>query len=478
MSVKNKLREKHNSKNVLMFEWVLAILVGLMVFSLTAYSDMRSLTIWSTNVWDVTLDSNIRHLYEYSAKNLHGVHHYMGSELMSVLPWSIWNLPIWAIQRFCGIDINTSAPMLAWSKLFLVLLTAFMLKYTYLIAMQLTGDKSKSVFAAFLSGSSVYTYISVCYAGQNDILMILPSVIAVYYLIRGNRKAFYIISAVAIAIKPFYLVAYVAVILLMEKNILKAVLKSLFGVVGIVAQKILFFGAPMYSESIMNGPSSNMLEAMFPKNLNTSFGPVSFFAIALVGIYFYCFTRKFNGDNLLFSKYVVYVISVTYMAYIMFSPFSYYRIFIIVPFVYLMIIQNEQIFEYNIIFDSTMSLTLLLKILLRGGSRAFLISVINDSLVGKMLGYNVNGKLAYHPGVAELVNSKFPAVDSLQPLFSGIAIASCLFLILLNHPNKKVDIPVNGTKCPRWLIWLRSIIIVPFLILLLILFIKCEYRIY
>ena len=130
MKLKQAFLNSYRSDRVLVFEWVLAAVTAVFVILTSAYVDMRSLTIWSTNVWDVTLDSNIRHLYEYTAQNVHHIQHAkMGSELFSVLPWSVWNLPIWAVQRFGGVSIATSPFMLMYSKLFTVALSLVIMHY-------------------------------------------------------------------------------------------------------------------------------------------------------------------------------------------------------------------------------------------------------------------------------------------------------------------------------------------------------------
>ncbi len=181
MKIKNKLVTMYNTDKVYLAEWILAVVTGLFVFVTTSTWDSQSLTIWSTNVWDVIADGNFRGFYEYTASNVNGVHHaHMGSEIMSVLPWSIWNLPLWIMQRFFGKPIMSSAIMLAYSKMFLVLCTVIMLVYAKKITYLITGDKSKSVWAMFLTASSTYLYLSVCYSGQNDILMITASVIGVH----------------------------------------------------------------------------------------------------------------------------------------------------------------------------------------------------------------------------------------------------------------------------------------------------------
>ena len=119
MNTTKRLSKYYHSEKIYLWEWILVAAVGLLVFSSAAYVDLKSLTVWSTNVWDVICDSNIFHLYEYSAENIYGLNHeYMGSELMSVLPWSVWNLPIWIAQRFFGVTIVESSLSLAWSKVF------------------------------------------------------------------------------------------------------------------------------------------------------------------------------------------------------------------------------------------------------------------------------------------------------------------------------------------------------------------------
>lgn len=482
MNVKNKLRDYYHADKIYLWEWILVAAVGALVFCSVAYVDLKSLTIWSTNVWDVTVDSNIFHLYEYSAKNVYGLRHqYMGSELMSVLPWSIWNLPIWIAQRFFGIPIVNSALSLAWSKLFLVALSGVMLYYTYKICMRIINDKMKSLWCVFFTASSFFLYLGVFYAGQNDILMITASVIAVYCLLCGKNKAFLIWSAVAIAIKPFFLIAFFAVILLKEKNVFKIIIKSLAAVSGLLLQKIMFMNAPMYSESMNNGPSSDMLADMFPANLKTSFGSISFFAIALIIICFYSYSRCFendggNGDKL-YMKYVIYIVVLVYSSYLMLSPFSYYRLTLLVPFLYIMISVNQRNLCYSMIFECAAAFGLSVRIILRG-SQFCRLSDVNYSLFQSIMGYRIDSKTASYMNLADFINTRLPIIKAVQPLFSSIALISLFILLVLNHPQRKVNVPKQLDDCPRILIWCRTLIIVPFILALLYLFTTAIGRIY
>ena len=486
MKLKEAFLEKYRSDKVLLGEWILTIVTAVFIFVSIAYVDMRSLTVWSTNVWDVTFDSNIRHLYEYTAKNIYGLRHvYLGSELFSVLPWSVWNLPIWAIQRFTGRAIADSAVMLAYSKLFLVALSVVMLRYTKKIAMILTeGDKTKSTWAVFLSASSTFLFLGVLYAGQNDIVMITVSVIAVYYLLKGKQLPFMILSMIAISIKPFFLLPFLAVLLLFKKSILKAIGWTLFSVIGVVAQKLIFNGAPMYKESMLEGPSQKMLQQMFTGNLTTSFGKASMFAIALVLIYLYAYTRDFTDkdvkeQNVTLAKYAVYFVALTNTAYLMFSPFTFYRIAMLVPFLYLVIVQNEKMYFYNGVLETALATGMLLKLGLRQSSSLFRAKAINGALIQRLFGYSVP---PHEEGNYVSLNSYLTFKKSLllyfQPLFSGVAVISALLLLILNHPDQKIKPPLFGEKNCRVLLWARIVIIVPFILATLYLYLIYPERIY
>ena len=468
----------YRSDRVYLAEWIVAAVTGLFIFVSSCTWDLQSLTIWSTNVWDSIAEGRFRELYALTAENVHHVHHaHMGSELMSVLPWSIWNLPIWAMQRFFNKPILDSALMLAYSKLFLVLVSTVMLVYTKKITMLLTGDRTKSVWAAFLTASSVYLYLSVCYSGQNDIFMMTASVIAIYYLLQNRRRAFLLWSVLAIAIKPFFIVPLLAVLLLTEKNFLRIIRDAVIAVSGLLVQKLFFMGAPGYAESMNSGPALEMLEEMFPANINTDFGGVSFFAVALVLIYLYCYTRDFKRDayadsSRLAGRYAVYMIAVTYAAYLMFSPFSFYRLAVLTPFLYIVLVQNSQMRLYNALLDTAMSLALMLRMVLRG-SKMLRVDFINRAVVQRFFGYNVKYNEKSRFADADIfLTDKFKLLETMQPLFAGIAVAAAVLLLAFNHPEKKVSLPVSGDKHVRVLVWARMLIIVPFVALSLYLFAK------
>ena len=468
---------RYKSDKIFLAEWLLAIATGAFVFFTSSTWDLQSLTQWSVNFWHVLFgEGGIRNFYEYTAENVWSVHHtHMGSELMSVLPWSIWNFPLFLIEKFTGHKIVDSAWMLTYSKFFLVIISVVTMIYAKKVTVQITGDKNKGIWAAFLSASSIYFYISVCYSGQNEIFMICASIIAVHCLFNKKFKWFIFWSALTIAIKPFFVLAYIAVLLLIEKKIYKIFYKLVIGMSGMIAQKLFFYGAPGYEESMNTGPAKKMLNEMFPGNLNTQFGALSFFALFLVLIYLYSYTRDFSyetftTDEVRTKKFVIYIICLVYMDYVMFSPFSFYRLDVLIPYLFILIVQNDKMVFYNGLFDFSMELSLMMRLILRG-SQMFQVRFVNKSPIQRLLGYSVEyadeGK---YMNIDNYLADKDELYDNLQPMFSAIAVICGIMLLVFNHPDEKYTLKMNADKRCRALLWLRTIIILPFAIFCIYLF--------
>ena len=106
----------------------IAFFISLFIFIIVAltsyYEDLRSLTVWSCNIWDTLADTgNIRMFYQYTAQNIYNVpHEMMGCDILICIPWAIWNLPIWILQRFFGLIIVEHPILLFYSKCFLLII--------------------------------------------------------------------------------------------------------------------------------------------------------------------------------------------------------------------------------------------------------------------------------------------------------------------------------------------------------------------
>lgn len=232
--------------------FIISSVAFFLTFVLFYYMDLKSLTVWTVNVWDTLAETgNIRNFYAYSAANLQQLDHAMvGSDLLIYLPWAVWNLPLWLLQRFAGLTVAEHIWMLLYSKCFLLGVFCLVLYLARKIAAIFTTETEDIRRMLFLSISSFFTITSLGYAGQNDVVVIAPFLAALLALLKGKRRTFLLWAAVSIALKPFFIFSFLVLILLIEKNLLKDFLYFVCGFGLLLLQKLLFVGAPMYAESL------------------------------------------------------------------------------------------------------------------------------------------------------------------------------------------------------------------------------------
>ena len=106
--------------------FLFSFFVSGLIFISYGYIDLKSLTAWSLNLWDCLFDGKLYHYYEYCAENIYNLDSaYMGSNYLALLPWAVWNLPIWILQRFFGIAALGHAWTLLYSKIFVAAVYMF-----------------------------------------------------------------------------------------------------------------------------------------------------------------------------------------------------------------------------------------------------------------------------------------------------------------------------------------------------------------
>ena len=112
----------------------------------------------------------------------------------------------------------------------------------------------------------------------------------------------------------------------------------------------------------------------------------------------------------------------------------------------------------------------MMRLILRG-SQMFQVRFVNKSPIQRLLGYSVEyadeGK---YMNIDNYLADKDELYDHLQPMFSAIAVISAILLLVFNHPDEKYTLKMNADKRCRALLWLRTIIILPFAIFCIYLF--------
>lgn len=489
--LKQKLRQLYYSEKPLKIEWGVAILIGLVMLICFSYVDLKSLTIWSTNIWDsLFLKGDIRQYYSYTADNIYKVpHQYVSGTLYSLVVWGVWNLPIWAIQTFFNYPIMDSSVLMTWSHMFLYAATVLTLVITYKVVLLLTADKNKAIWASFLSGTFGYTYIGVGYSGQNDILICLLGISAIYCLFKEKKILFYILAGFAISVKYYFLLPYLAILLVTEKNILKIGLKVFIGLLPTIIYKIICSPWPYYYESeALNQNTTNLFETMFSNTSGVLMGfgiPLFVISISAILIMAYLTSNKTREEK---NVNVIYYATASMLALFVTVTPGFYRMILLMPFLFILFMINKKIFKINILLELLMTVS---SIIINSMCEIFLFATqysMDKTIFSKLLG----NKISYYSTnqifqtlvksddnnnvvtnivtkTGEIVTKNNTDMYSvLGRTFVGLFIISIIAMLIINHPKfNKEELAKDNENCPRWIIWIRTVLLVPIIILMI-----------
>lgn len=425
------------------FTFLFSMLLFTLTFVLFYYIDLKSLTIWTVNIWDTLAETgNIRNFYEYSSQNIYGLGHKMvGNDLFIYLPWAIWNLPIWLLQRFGGISIVEHWGMLLYSKMFLVVLFAFVLYFTKKIAMLLTSKKEFVEETLFLTATSFFTVTSIAYVGQNDVIVIVPFLAGLYELLNGKQKKFIFWASVSIAFKPFFAFSYVALILLREKNLLKIGALSLTGFSFYILQKILFIGAPLYAESMSYGPTKGTIKLFIQSSIDIPPEGASLFVLGMGVVWMLAYFCKSESQQ---KEYIIYFGVAPLIMLFLFTRYEAYRPFYLVPVLYLLMLTKAEYRRINLLLETIMTGTL-------------------------MYFYLVQDTLFYNPNYIFISQSETPITAISEWIVTwlpgyGFQITTAVFvlamgmMLVINHPAFHAENELLKQKEEQWLLPVRTIL--------------------
>jgi len=459
--LKNIFLKSYNSLKPTKIEYIIAIVIALVMLFLYSYNDLKSLTIWSTNMLDVLFEGDITKYYAYTAENIYNApHQYVSGTLYNFIPWAIWNIPIWILQRFLDIPILTTPLSLIWSKLFLVANLGLTLYFAYKIVMILTNDKNKSIWTVFLSGTFFYSYVGVFYAGQTCIQICLFGTLAIYMLLKNKNNLFLLFASLAVSTKYFFLFPVIAIILLLEKDIFKIIKKLFIIVLPIFIFSLIVNNFPMYAESSSANPFFAMLTGLINSSITIMNGnKISLFILSLIAIYFYSYITV-PKDEKERNHYIIYLTVASIMVLFMFTNFQFYRMTLLIPFIYILFSINPKQFKLNIILDTVMCGAS--AIMMTFSDITYFFSTKN-SMPNGILGQFMNLEQIPNETIGRLITS-VSGKNMILSISSTVTLAAMVLLLVINNPKFKQKNIYQNEKMDRWLIWIRMLLVVPYIL--------------
>ena len=178
--IKNKMKNKQEvimKKRAVLFRPIKELLLQFLIIGITIfcmfttfkYSDFEMMTVWSIDFWDLLFEGRLLEFYPYTSLRIR-----MREELVAVctgnylwlIPWAIWNLPVWIFHKVTGTIKVTGFFSLMWSKLFLIMLTFVTIYYLCKIVESMKGSKeyNKLIGLLVLASPEMFNVYVLCRA--------------------------------------------------------------------------------------------------------------------------------------------------------------------------------------------------------------------------------------------------------------------------------------------------------------------------
>ena len=458
----NKIMDKLklNTKKPNWLEYLFPIMLWAVWIFLYSYIDFRSLTIWSTTLLDCLIDGNLYDYYQIVHENIYGVPHaYFCYNYIILIPWAIWNIPIWLIQRFLHVEILSNTWMMAWSHLFLVVVFCITLIYAKKIVEMFVEDKTQQAWNSYLILTFPFMFLGIVMAGQTDIIAIAITVIAIYYLLKDKQGIFLVLMAVSIAAKPFFIFAYIAIILLIEKNIIKIGLKLACSTVFMLLFQVIYQNAPMYLESYAAGTGNSIIEKTVASTIDANINyDAPWVIILLVILYVVAYFIPYNTSNEK-KYYVIYMMVAPMMVYFCFAHYEFYRMIYLAPFLLILITINQKLYRINVILEMVFSIVGVFLMIYYKWTAG--VTYFNHNLMNA-LGWNRSTSECTYASLYDLLTAKMENLPMIQNMAAAVFITVAGIVLVINLPMVTARIKQPVEKCERWLYWLNTIVMYGF----------------
>lgn len=446
---KDKLMKKISKINKIEMDINDKTQVGLVLFVLIfscfifEYSDCKAYTQWSINIWDALAKGRINDYFLVTAENARHAY-YAGNSygILYLIPWAIWNFPIWITHYFGG-NLNIDTPLcFFWAQLFLLLCAIIMAVYSAKITFHVTKqlNLAKNAFILILGAGSLM--ISIGYSGQDEIVYMAVFMMGIYYFIsekKGIGKLFLFISVVFC---NMMIIPVLAFLLNYEKNVIKI---GLFSVCTFVPEKILSYlcGSSKIDEIINSGKypmgakyTLDTYAGWFFENniLNLGIGAVSLFIVITIMVLLKAYFNNETEERKIFLSLFYPTVIMTLVLCIVAWEHAY-RYFICVPLIVITVLISG-------FYKKDVGAGIFLLLVFEGIRT--IIACENDYILG-FGACSLSTWSSSHMQTGTLytfISQKLPIVEKLRIPFNSIflAVAICVLAYMCYENRKQITI--------------------------------------
>lgn len=427
----DKMREEKifHKKNIIIFvEWLLLVSIILTAFLSIYYYDISCTVDNSILLLKSIWHGEFFEFYDFAIGKTQTVWA-PNYEILMYIIFAIWNIPLALLYKLFGVDYLYSMGAILWTKLFLMLCLLLITFILYKICIFLEINKERIWLVVFLFLSSINVLVPTVMTAQCDIVNLVFIMLGIYMYLQGKTKKFIACFAIAIPLKMFAIFILVPLILLDEKKIIRALLKILASLSGLLVCKAISWKSVSY-HYLVKSFSDVMTEQLQFSDLELGIGKFSVFIGCVVAICIWAYTKKVEDKER--KQFVIYIPFFVFSLMFAFFAFYPYWIVLLAPFTVLCIVTSPKYLKLNILLESLSGITGFLCCAMRYWW-IYSQDTLRTLMISKIIDFeNCNRK---YTSINQILQEY--GIDKYQNAIYTVFVISLLALVILNFPRKK-----------------------------------------
>ncbi len=333
-----------------------SFLVCLILLISHTYNDIVITTRHGINFWNVLLEGKFLDFYKVS-RIASGNDYYTAVQgcaynILVYIVFAVWNLPLYLLERFAGVDVMNAIPCLVYSKLLVVACTAVTAAILRKLLEALHVSKEHHSLMVYLYLSSTLLVTVVFLTGQYDILSLPFQMLGLLAFIKGKDRAFVFWFGIAFCFKYFAAIIFLPLLLLRHKKAAAWVRNLVMLLVPVLITKLpfLLYGLLAQTDRGTGGEALAgriMTRMLSSSNIGAGINP---FFVVYICLLVWCYLRQENSSSSGHSG--VWVCMVAYGAFFgLLNAYPYWSI-LLAPFVVLAIAMEPKHMYINLILET------------------------------------------------------------------------------------------------------------------------------
>lgn len=338
--------------------WVGTALLACVLLMSHTYNDIVVTTRHGINFWDILLRGEFLDFYTQNVAASGNVYYNAvqgcAYNILVYIVFAIWNLPLYLLERFAGVDVMNAVPCLVYSKLLIAVcmgITAFLMKK---IMEDMKVPEKQHGLMLFLYVSSSLLLTVVFLTGQYDMFSLIFQLLGLRAFLKGKDKTFALWFGVAFCFKYFAAVIFLPLLLLREKKVLAWIKNLVLLLIPVLITKLPFLAYSFFSNSAVNaGSGGDAMAGSFLINMLTSSNVndgVNLFVLAYAAILVWCYLQDSQTEQR--GAYGIWVCMLAYGAFFgLMNAYPYWSV-LMAPFAILAIVMMPKQLYLNLILET------------------------------------------------------------------------------------------------------------------------------